>query len=350
MRRISFSLVWSSIYLIAVVAIVGFEISVLGWGDMDGERVYYGVAIATVLAIGGVAILRMMLNNPRLDARYLAWLKLSPWMPGQPLPLGRVGPRLFDFAVFAVVDIVRMIFVGPIAIPAVYAFAFVSGLVAAFFVMRVESLWAATLFFLPFVALDYTLWIFPPCAVAAFYLLYRANEDALRKLMVEDNWEQNIIGAEAKKQLERMPRFDAIEEGGSWKQAISVAALLALLVSFFVRDDGNPGFVVLLAAASIGRVIHYICNRTEFYLAPVNIWGRLALKRFVIPSYDRVFVVPLAVAVASVLFAGTGCTNLGVVWAWTFVCLLLLLKASPGRIAWQLTADHKRERLVTQSG
>jgi hypothetical protein len=120
----------------------------------------------------------------------------------------------------------------------------------------------------------------------------------------------------------------------------------AILVNDPVGSSMLPrmvlGYVCIFGA--VGRLSYYASG----YAPPISLWGRIRLFRWIIPSYDQVYVAPLVA-----LLMGT----LGPVWlaqipglssmlaaviAFT-ATLLTLFVGGPNLVRWRLTA---RARLV----
>jgi hypothetical protein len=82
------------------------------------------------------------------------------------------------------------------------------------------------------------------------------------------------------------------------------------------------------------------------YWPPINIFGRLARGRLIIPSYDQVFVAPVAASIVGVMTALYNLTQtqfpVGVISAAGLAgSLLILLIGGPGLYAWRLTAETR---------
>ena len=71
-----------------------------------------GLGLVVMIAWAG---LRVSTFHPFVNRKYLAWLRMNPWQPGDPLPLGPLGVTTQDCVVIVVVSLL-LYFFAPVAI------------------------------------------------------------------------------------------------------------------------------------------------------------------------------------------------------------------------------------------
>ena len=148
------------------------------------------------------------------------------------------------------------------------------------------------------------------------------------------------------------------------------SVLLSLLIGWWcavgigVAHDGLPIEVMLLPVMAanvlpILRCLVYVLG----YSPPISFFGRLFTGRWIIPSYDKVFVAPLLAWLASmtvmfilVFLFDKPLRSINwpplielVVAAPLPVCLMILLSVGPTLRDWELTGGHRITRGLPQA-
>jgi hypothetical protein len=103
-------------------------------------------------------------------------------------------------------------------------------------------------------------------------------------------------------------------------------------------------------ALGVGLLAAFV--RLVIYVAwcapPIGLRARWATGRWIIPGYDRVFVVPLAtVAVTMILYlalAALGCPMPIVAFSAVFVAVTLAMGMGPSLAEWRLTGEYRMVR------
>ncbi|MBI5095872.1 MAG: hypothetical protein HZB26_25990 [Candidatus Hydrogenedentes bacterium] len=140
------------------------------------------------------------------------------------------------------------------------------------------------------------------------------------------------------------PRIDAI------LIPIALTWWVASSLSFIPEDEfllpktsiapWIASFVISLVL-SLGRLLKYMSGCSS----PINLFGRVATLRWIVPGFDRIVIAPL-LALGSAVLATTVMAACGVSPAFLYtvppgIALLLLLNLGPSLHVWRLTGAHR---------
>lgn len=313
---------------------------------------------------------RFFRDYPSNDARYLQWLRLTPWTVDKPLPVGSLFWGWYDFGVVVALSAAAW-FCGPIAHPAMLPLVMVGWSAVALSVYLLAAMqWRALAGGAPFVAvavafgahlwvvlgalfllLMYLNWQWRACLVRFHEIPLHPGEEKLNRALIF--WGEN---AQPALQIEEgigpthaLPHTDKIAPILPWWYP-SVMACLAggagWLIAGVALEEGRPAWVpstigLLVALAAVVRCVAYLP------WPPLSLWGRLRTGRWVIPAYDRALIVP-GVILAAGFLSWSVLTGFGVSLAWVAagtlaLTTLLAFGAGPTRGQHRLTgAQHYR--------
>lgn len=315
--------------------------------------------------------------HPRRNKGYAAWLAMTPWRAGVPLPLGPAELTWWDALWVAVVTAVAVFDAG-IAwywVPVVWS---VGWIVAAAVVVRRFSApqWFAA-FTLPLLLYPRpTLWVAGSVLIANVALLMwsmrkdleafpwdkdtwladpvEQHREFARRTMLK--WPYDRCGpVQPRKKPNRVARVLASLLIGWWLHVLIAAALWHTeftdgSVDFTnvawaqfeesLRDGDVALFFILSAFIAVVRLLVYTGGRQP----PISLWGRLRTGRWIVPRYDIVWLPPWVILL----------TGLVLPWAWVTVggpvqwvpgatvaaLFMLALLLGPNLERWNLTGMH----------
>jgi hypothetical protein len=264
------------------------------WLPLEGFVILIGSAVFAVCRAG---------FHPAHDKGYRNWLKLTPWRPGQALPLGSPTLRWIDVALLSAWALfVRFHAHGnwllpPIVALTAYTFASLAAMATA---RRWEGLvlcWGLPAMLIP----GFDAPQLAAIAGAMYLLAWRGITQGLRTFPWESEpvwhkhlatWPWSRIGPNT---IEPTPRRKfagaclLISATLGW----CVACILARIGSRAEAADMRRGVFQVCATAAIALPV----ARWAFYRIgcrpPINFWGRIVKGRWIIPAFDRIYVAPL---------------------------------------------------------
>jgi hypothetical protein len=361
---------WFSLVL-AVIIMAGFQ-AIFLWlewitrepffsmHDLDAKRVWMALL---VLYGAAYALYRVIAFHPALRPEYHTWLSATPWTSQRPLPLGPVHLVLQDVILVAIACVLGWPRLQWDALVLVVGFLMT-------YLVALGALHAATgargwAYAIGFGIGLMMLYVRDPLVVVgAAAMTYGFAYLGLRAALAGFPWEQHNFGAHLKK-YQGPPA--ARNSGLGWpfdhmspctKKVSGIALRDALLlgglagwwffaISYQLRYTvGAVGgrYTVLcgaIAVAVVGRIMVYcVC-----YVPPINLAGRLAHGRLIIPGYDQVFVAPLLTIlvglVAWLVPAVTGVDSLLVTPLAFALVWWVILGMGPSLRTWRLSGNHR---------
>ena len=308
-----------------------------------------------IVCCGLYTAYRVMLFHPAFMRDYAAWLSLTPWTHGKPLPKGPVHLVAQDFVLLAVaialsVGSPNMIHLVPIALFAVYLV--ISTVALVYTACRPYA------YLLAFgLGLAVYLYETPRLAAVLLILLYGPAYLGLRQSLKRFPWPLVTDGRQPQKEIPlgwpHTPLF--LKEQKYPLKAVDRIAI-SLLAGWwcYVLTNLSPPieqskvamgiFSVLTMIAIAARIIHYCIN----YGPPISFLGRLWTGRWIIPGYDRVFLAPLCAGLVFVLTLEAhyviGLTNPSLCAMGLSTVLLIILLMGPSHRSWALTGSHRMIR------
>jgi hypothetical protein len=366
-------------YLLAFLVLYAVAyLPLITWGGRFGgnrppDSLYRPQQIVLGFATVAYAAYRVLAFHPFYRPGYRNWLMTTPWAWGKPLPAGPI-PLVWEDAVI----------VAAACLPAwvqgtVHPLGTISLLLGVYLFALAQTFWttgawAAGYAVLFGVGLGMRLCREAPAVHAsAMMMAYAVGMLGLRRSLRRwpdwSYWQDSMSpqaqsGGTSSAQLgwpyDRLgPKFT---QGGGGVRAID-GILGGLLAGWALHAVGavfdNLEVYVALVQATVfqfiligpgARVSAYVTG----YAPPISLGGRFRTFRWIIPSYDQVFVTPL-VAMFAGLLAFAGAKSLGwppdvVVPVTATLSLWALLLGGPPRRRWWLTARHRIVPAVKASG
>jgi len=140
------------------------------------------------------------------------------------------------------------------------------------------------------------------------------------------------------------PTVQPIEQPGSPASSAAGVIRNAIIWSGTERAGQDATFAgawILVICAFLCSLLR-LCTYRVGHRSPINLWGRVRTRRWIVPSYDRVFLAPLCVVLA--LIASTLATSqwslnpIMTVPVTATLMLLIALNMGPSLADWQLTS------------
>jgi hypothetical protein len=322
--------------------------------------------IVLLMGLACLAIWRAAAFNPALDGPYRTWLMTTPWTADKPLPMGSVHLRWQDAVLVALVACAwtlpldkapRVVVLLAFALP--YSISMASALGAA------GQLWsvcgAAALSFALLLTIGRPTW--QAAAVAVGLCVY--CDWAFRRALRQFPWE------DAERWFNRdlhpgLPyHWPRLRDGGvvanefvipwRWTGALSVlggwgAATIAQLCTLGSIAQQRPedfasgtwmALWVFCFLLSLGRWACYVGDRS----APLGLWARLRLGRWIIAGHDYVYLAPLATLAIGAVLPGAlfrlGASAPLTAFITVAGAMLVALGAPPTLARWSLTGEYR---------
>jgi hypothetical protein len=325
-------------------------------------------AVLLFAASVGHGISRVVGFHPIWQPGYRIWLESTPWTHRKPLPLGGVDLRWEDLLILASFILLSALLPKPRAMSLLCAFLLghLFALTATLWLTRVRTIGYFTAG-----GLGLAVWLWPQpiaCLVASTVVYLIAYEGVWRGLeqfpwkprkfvrlntdLTNLSWHEEPCGWP----YDRIMRETLINRGISRIDAVLCCVIaiwwLFVLTSFIADPLGRLGF---LTVTFLFLVMICFCARLFLYIqgyqSPITIWGRIWTFRWIIPSYDRVFLAPICTILAglstfAVLQAGDVPRDVCAIVA-TGVTAMTALLSPPRLRKWRLTGQH---RMVNTSG
>ncbi len=339
-----------------------------GMAELESIRQFRDSVFVALVVVAG--FLRAKTNHPLHWGDYGRWLARTPWKPPKPLPLGPVHLSLADIVFVVVVALaLHNPTINLVRLPSLFLFAYLSGSCGSLWRTGAKEYAYILAFGLGlFVRLLPDPWTSAALAVG----LYVVAWFGLRRSFARFPWSIKLVHANREPPIKFTPSTDLREWATQrrpktlgWpydllkpcasQDAISpldgtlLSALLAwwiYAVMALVDPDPRQGFLFMLlfgvpVSAAIARLKLY----TENYHSPMSGWGRLFTLRWIIPTYDRVFVaafLTLAMPWLAGWFIWHFGVNLLLAAPIAIGCAVLIaLNMGPTLNEWRLTGNHR---------
>lgn len=375
-------------WLLALLVLRGFALG-MDWMTVrwEGHTEHVGRVgyFLTAFAAGVYGIYRVAAFHPGIRPGYLGWLKTTCWRSPQPLPLGPIHWVIQDHIIvgnlFALEYVIGRLGLGSGIPPLVIVLVFgIANLAVLGLWLRATnqidisyavgfgiglSLWFALIGYgLAVLGITYLVALVGLRRSLAEFPWDSPREEKLRQNLGLKSAESRIVGADSLGWP--FGHFLKVDGGPlSYRECVwlsllpgwwcAVAAVRchednALLLMWFATAATNAFAVV--------RIMTYIIRFTP----PISLFGRLFTFRWIIPSYDKVFVAPVLSVVVSIATA----TLIG----WQFykplsarklppmvefliplplvAGLLVLFCVGPSLRNWQLTGGYRMRRGMPQ--
>ncbi len=288
---------------------------------------------------------------PRFNLHYARWLSTTPWTHRQVLPLGPVHLMWQDLLILAAVVVLDRFHLGRSgAIPLVAFFLayFLTTLIAH--LMTKPNLATYLVFSaLPVgvLLIDHEWWL---VGVAAAVYPFAALGTAATLRGFPWQIDAQIEGVDAGWPFNRIGPFDPKDQV-SYRAALIVSVFVAWIIfcaatwgDFSTPDENYSNFHNLFLFAGVILAVLRFSRYFSYGAPPISLLGRIRTGRIVIPGYDKIFVAPLVILLASILaprvllttvYPPLACALIGLAIFFPFLAL------PPSLARWRLTGTHR---------
>lgn len=371
MRRV---LPRSDIVTFAVISLMAIEVAQLIcitlFGNINRDEFMRIRSTFIMLNALGYGIYRVVAFHPAANSEYRAWLKLTPWSAEKPLPAGPLQLVPQDLVVICLL----LLFYRPASIKMLYIpTTFLVGYQLAIAIYaRLIGQWGIAYLIAFGFSFVIIFWDRPEAAFAAadgcFVIGRIAVSRALRTFPWDLPWQAELnsfkaINEEQKKRrlgwpVDQMAPKDP-ERIIPYHDGICVSLIAGCW--FFGVLKQLPGELRLAAPMLIfictgAALIATLATYAASHRSPLGLIARILTFRWIIPSYDKIIVVPLVAVMFSIVtqviailmmaprvnvmgatpLAGMILSSVGL-----SLTLLLLLVCGPELERWRLAAQHK---------
>ncbi len=317
--------------------------------------------ISQYVLLLGCALLgayRIIAIHPLFQADYRHWLEASAWSARKPLPAGPVHLVWQDAVVLLLIGMLALRYPGVNPMDFICTFLF-TYLMSAVFVLALVQAWVlpyAMAFGMGGVVLAQR----SSLAICAIFLvLYIIAWVELRRTLRDFPWNlgrweaflrSGTLKGPQRQQLLGWPfqllSPDRATPSLPFHQALLISLLSGWWVYVLFLSDSQPGeaempYWAVVMIGAFCRVVVYCTG----YLPPLNLAGRVFRMRWIIPGYDKVFLVPAIVLVTGYVLPRVllenGWQASSVYPVCTAIVLLLLFLPGPTLRAWRLTGSHR---------
>ena len=375
LRALHSNAVWPPSWLIAGFMLIygGFNCAIWLVEKMTGYETGHLPEIAklraVLLQIAAVAyaVFRLARFHPACNRAYAVWLKLTPWNASNPLPLGPIHPVWQDAVVITVIGAIAMWHAGvdPLIALTAFGFGYLGMLTVLVAVTRrwvalviMGFLWPA--FLLPAVRG----WIMAANVLAIMVVVWIAHRNALKAFpwpfvpqqapvaapsVLQMSIDIPVLSTQLRKSNEGWPLVSLSPKfhcpSFPFRAALAVSTLGGwwIYCALVYSKESLPPEALIFPAICIAffRLMIY-CGGIA---APLNILGRIASGRLVVPRHDQVFATPLLAVLISVLGAillrRTDAISPATIAGLSALILYVLFAGGPVMRTWLLTGLHR---------
>jgi hypothetical protein len=300
--------------------------------------------------------------HPFFRAGYRQWLETTPWSLGKPLPVGPAHLVWEDALIIAAMSLPEWL-AGDVEPLASYSVAIGVYLLTLSMTFSKTGAWGYQFAVLFGVGLALRLWRERPEVYASVALIsYLVGLIGLRRSLRHWPW-ADVKPLDLKQQMIAIrasllgwpfdklgPRNDSppgpLDGWGHFFTALVVGWWCYVLEHVIPDPAGRFVLVRPMVWTILGGLIAFrLLSTIDGYAPPISLAGRIARFRPLIPSYDQVFLTPIA---ALFLFTlGSGCLELAgvpldvAIAVCATLGMMALWLGGPERRTWQLTAKHR---------
>ncbi|MBI1367159.1 MAG: hypothetical protein GC162_00750 [Planctomycetes bacterium] len=331
--------------------------------DLDSLDAVRKAQICFLLACCAIYGLYRAVNpHPLFQSSYNAYLALTPWRFGAPLPSGPVTlawPDTIFLAALTALVVMCHPELPPAWIMLVFTFPFLATMAISFFILG-HKVWGYLV--LASLTLYPLLWERSVMLLAAMALVHVGAWMGIRRTMWDYPWdlqELRELGRQFRKVTEISARradylgwplqFLSLRDPSpviSYFDGVCISLLVGLWTYAAMTLVRNPTWfdpqpwlfcLFLSGVPPLIRIFGY-CSRLR---PPISLMGRLLTGRWLIPKYDIAVLVPMAIGGATLALATIASIRQWPV-AWTLpllvtFMLLLIINVGPTFARWQLT-------------
>jgi hypothetical protein len=349
------------IYLIASLPLMLVGPAANNNPAIDPMLRYPPVAVHFVgLALYG--IYRAAAFHPLFREEYRRWLETTPWTLGKPLPVGPAHLVWEDAVIVAAAGLPEWL-AGDVQPLASYSVAIGAYLIWLCLTFATTRAWGFQFLVLFGVGLALRLWRERPEVYAIVVLVsYMIGLTGLRRSFRHWPWadvkpidlNQQVNAAKNTALGWPFDRLGPVHEPAPSRRVAWGYFFSALLAGWWcyalehVVPDPNGQFMMMrgiVMNVTLFMVAIRLATTLTGYAPPISLAGRIARFRPLIPSYDQVFLSPLAAALA--VMAGPGSLeHAGVprdvaLGLCATLAMMALWLGGPERRTWHLTAKHR---------
>jgi hypothetical protein len=296
-------------------------------------------------------VYRVMAFHPFYNSQYRKWLCITPWSWDKPLPQGPVHLIWTDALTLGVLSLLAYSNIPELSAVPIVAF------LAAYLVLvnvTLQGELVLTLLFAPLVVYPLADVFFAGFVLVGLYVIARMGLHRYFKDFPwsTDYWKADLIEEMRKNAIRQnvigwpfkfLRIFDA--PGVSVRTALCVSLMAVWWVHVLCWWAGESSDLGLLAFGGAALAIFRTAIYAGSYRPPVNLFGRVATGRLIIPRYDKIFVAPVCIVLAATLLpAALSAAGLDKAWAFKgsiFLVLFLTLALPPALKSWALTGAHR---------
>lgn len=322
---------------------------------------------ALVLGLLAYGLYRATAFHPYFRNNYRRWLESTPWTWRKPLPVGPVRVVWEDAIIVATMSAPAWYFedFSPLA---TFSLPLGAYLIALSFTFVMTGAWGFHIATLFAVGLGVRLWDGPEWAyTAAILLAWAFGSVGLGRSLkhwpwtagfskIDANHVETLVGQNPIAQTTLGWPYDRLgprkDPPMTPRRALDGFFAALLLAWWFyaglalVPESGRlPLAMMLLLNGTLVGSLFRISRYATGYTSPLSLVGRIVRLKPIIPSYDQIFMAPLAamfVALAGPWMLARIGVPLDASAAISFgLALMALILGGPDRLRWQLTAKHR---------
>jgi hypothetical protein len=300
--------------------------------------------------------------HPFFRAGYRQWLETTPWSLGKPLPVGPAHLVWEDAVIIALMGLPEWL-PGDVQPLASYCVAIGGYLMALSLTFSKTGAWGYQFAVLFGVGLALRLWRERPEVYASAALLsYLVGLIGLRRSLRHWPWaevkpidmNQQVIAIRASLlgwRYDRLGPRNDLPPGplDGWTSFLTalIAGWWCYVIEHVIPDNGGQFMMVrsMVMNYSLFLITIRLTTTIAGYSPPISVAGRLARFRPLIPSYDQIFLTPIAAALA-VTIGPNALEQAGIprdvaIAVCASLAMMALWLGGPERRTWQLTAKHR---------
>jgi hypothetical protein len=348
----------------------------VGAGGLPG--VVRGRQCMLIFGLLAYGAYRALAFHPYYRSGYRKWLESTPWTWRKPLPVGPVRPVIEDVIIVSAMSAPAWFF-GDFEYLATFCLPLGSYLMVISASFPATGAWGFHVPVVLAVGLALRICDGPALGYSAAILFALAFglaglRRSLRRwpwdLKVPDfdpnkveNWGHGAVQIQTLKDELGWPydRLGPRRDGPpTWRgsldvffSCIAIAWWFYAILGLAPENGRGPIAFMVLMYAMLFTLIHRITRYLMGYASPLGLGGRIARFSPIIPSYDQVFVAPIA-AVFAITVGPWMLNRLGLAWDASAsialaAALIALFLGGPDRRRWQLTAKHRVVPAITGS-
>lgn len=291
---------------------------------LNGFREPEVIPVFNLVAVSAPMLMRFAKKHPLFRSTYRDWLKTTPWQPDQPLPLGDVMLEFQDFVALGLAT--GLSFQSPLRfallVPIGFCVLHLTMVLASLSITKIKVEMYGLLF-----AIVAMLWLIPNTVLVLIALLAleplkrRGHRRSLESFPWDHIENLPVEGWKKKTRVEsKLGHYQLLRSNMNITEpdrtetltqatlvgfvGLAVAAHLPRV--FFDLPPSSLEMVVLFrgffAALPVAFAIMWVVIYKASYRSPIDLFGRLWTRRFILPRHDRVYIVPILLLFLACVF------------------------------------------------